>query len=82
MKRGKAWFTEANFHLAQAWVQASQDPIMGVNQDGKTLWRTIKSNFMKLSATNEERSISSLQLRWSDINKKATKFNGTYLQIK
>ena len=82
MGRGKAWFSEADFQLAQAWVQASQDPIIGTNQDGKSFWQTIKSNFMKLSKTNEERSISSLQSQWSDINKKATKFNGTYLQIK
>ena len=82
MGRGKAWFSEADFQLAQAWVQASQDPIIGTNQDGKSFWQTIKANFMKLSKTNEERSISSLQSRWSDINKKATKFNGTYLQLK
>ena len=82
MGRGKAWFCEADVNLAQAWSQASHDPIVGNMQDGKSFWQTINSNFMRLSKTNEERSISSLQSRWSDVNKKTSKFNGTYLQIK
>jgi hypothetical protein len=82
MGRGKAWFCEADMNLAQAWSQASHDPIVGNMQDGKSFWQTIKTNFMKLSKTNEERSLSSLQSRWSDINKRTSKFNGTVLQIK
>ena len=79
MGRGKAWFREADMNLAQGWSQASHDPIIGNMQDGKSFWQTIKSNFMKLSKPNEGRSISSLQSRWSDANKRTSKFNGTFL---
>ena len=43
MGRGKAWFSEADFQLAQAWVQASQDPIIGTNQDGKSFGKWSKA---------------------------------------
>ena len=82
MGRGKAWFPEADLHLAHAWVAASDDPIVGNYQDGKTFWQSVQAAYSKLSATNEERSKQGLQGRWADINKKVTKFNGTYLQLK
>ena len=82
MGRGKAWFTEADVHLAHAWIKASDDPIVGNYQEAKTFWQTVQAAYSKLSATNEGRSIEALKSRWTDINKKVTKFNGTYLQIK
>jgi len=82
MGRGKAWFQEADLHLSQAWVQSSDDPIVGNYQDGKSFWQTIQAAYHKFSPTNEERSLASIQARWSDINKKSTKFNGIYTQIK
>mmetsp|Transcript_8329 Transcript_8329/g.12114 ORF Transcript_8329/g.12114 Transcript_8329/m.12114 type:complete len:372 (+) Transcript_8329:91-1206(+) len=82
MGRGKAWFQEADLHLSQAWVQSSDDPIVGNYQDGKSFWQTIQAAYRKFSPTNEERSLASIQARWSDINKKSTKFNGIYTQIK
>ena len=82
MGRGKAWFQEADLHLCQAWVQSSNDPIVGNYQDGKSFWQTIQDAYRKFSPINEERSLASLQGRWSDINKKTTKFNGIYTQIK
>jgi len=81
MGRGKAWFQEADLHLCQAWVQSSNDPIVGNYQDGKSFWQTIQEAYRKFSATNEERSLQALQARWADINKKTTKFNGIYTQI-
>ena len=82
MGRGKAWFQEADLHLSLAWVQSSDDPIVGNYQDGKSFWQTIQAAYRKFSPTNEERSLASIQARWSDINKKSTKFNGIYTQIK
>jgi hypothetical protein len=82
MGRGKAWFQEADLHLCQAWVQSSNDPIVGNYQDGKSFWQTIQEAYRKFSPTNEERSLAALQGRWADINKKTTKFNGIYTQIR
>ena len=67
--------------LAQAWIQASNDPIVGNNEDGKTFWQSIQAAYSKRSPTNEALSIASLRGRWANINKKTTTFNGIYLQI-
>ena len=82
MGRGKAWYPEADVHLAHAWIHASNDPIVGNYQEAKTFWQSVQAAYSRLSTTNEERSIEGLKSRWADINKKVTKFNGTYLQIK
>ena len=82
MGRGKAWFQEADLYLSQAWVQSSNDPIVGNYQEGKSFWQSIQEAYRKFSPTNEERSLQALQARWADINKNSTKFNGIYVQIK
>ena len=82
MGRGKAWFTEADVHLAHAWIKASDDPIVGNYQEAKTFWQTVQAAYSNFSPTNEGRSSEALKSRWTDVNKKVTKFNGTYIQIK
>ena len=63
-------------------MQSSNDPIVGNYQEGKSFWQSIQEAYRKFSPTNEERSLQALQARWADINKKSTKFNGIYVQIK
>ena len=56
-------------------------PLLGSTKKGRYLAVGARA-CSKLSATNEEHSKQGLQGCWADINKKVTKFNGTYLQIK
>jgi hypothetical protein len=82
MGRGKSWTSDMDRNLCVAWTYSSEDPIAGTYQKKSAFWTTVQSHFMRLSGSVEERTISSLQCRWADINKKCTKFNGIMTQTR
>jgi hypothetical protein len=80
MGRGKNWSSGDDLNLCTSWIAASEDAIVGTGQKRESFWDGISKNFQRLTGTTD-RSIASLQGRWSTINKDATKFNGIMRQV-
>ena len=84
MPRGSAWTQQEDETLCRAWLAASEDPITGTGQKKDTFWSSILRNFNSLLPADlspTDRSISSMQSRWAQINKDVTKFNALYSQV-
>ena len=71
-----------DLNLCRSWVRASEDPIKANYQKKDSFWTTVAAGFAENAKGGAERSISSLQSRWADINKKCTKFNGIISQTR
>ena len=90
MGRASNWTAKEDEALAKAWIKASTDPVHGNYQKTKNFWGTIQENYAAFTANLtkvdgktklDERSISSMQTRWNQINKATLKFNGIFTQV-
>jgi hypothetical protein len=59
----------------------SKDPIVGVNQSMQSYWARITYYYYDNRNNAIERSQNSLQHRWSDIQKDATRFCSFHAEI-
>ncbi|KAD5507539.1 hypothetical protein E3N88_15242 [Mikania micrantha] len=74
------WTTEEEFQLTKAWIDVSEDPIVGRNQKGPDFWSKIRNQFFQAMGRGEYRTNDMLSSKWRDINLKVRKFNGIYSQ--
>ena len=49
--RGMLWDGDENETLEKAWVAASEDPIMGTDQNRKLFIATVRRRFIEMSPT-------------------------------
>jgi hypothetical protein len=76
-----AWTNAEIVVLTRAYLNVAEDPAIGVNQTGDTLWARIFANFtLQLPATT--RTAGSLQDKWIVISRETTEFNGLYENLK
>jgi hypothetical protein len=62
-------------------LHVSNDPIVGVNQTMQCYSARIDEFYNENKKTPNSRTPSSLQLRWSDIQKDTSRFCGFYAEI-
>ncbi|KAD3640784.1 hypothetical protein E3N88_30007 [Mikania micrantha] len=78
--RIEKWTTEEEFQLTKAWIDVSEDPIVGRNQKGPDFWSKIRNQFFQAIGRGEYRTNDMLSSKWRDMNLKVRKFNGIYSQ--
>jgi len=67
--------------LCSAYLNVSKDPIVGVNQPIGSYWARITTYFLENKRTPYDRTQSSLQHRWGDIQKDTSRFSGFFAEI-
>jgi hypothetical protein len=89
MGQASNWTVKEDEALAKACIKASTDSVHGNYQKTKNFWGTIQEYYASFTANLtkvdgktklDERSISSMQTRWNQINKATLKFNGIFTQ--
>ncbi|KAD4584897.1 hypothetical protein E3N88_22498 [Mikania micrantha] len=78
--RIEKWTTEEEFQLTKAWIDVSEDLIVGRNQKGPDFWSKIRNQFFQAMGRGEYRTNDMLSSKWRDMNLKVRKFNGIYSQ--
>ncbi|KAL8257355.1 hypothetical protein R6Q59_029396 [Mikania micrantha] len=54
--RPEKWTPEEEFALSKAWVDVSEDPIVGRNQKGSDFWNKVRSHFLQAMGRGEYRT--------------------------
>lgn len=80
-KRCKNFTVSEDECLVSAYLNISKDPIIGTNQPIKGYWQRITEYFHEHKSTPYDRSQSSLQQRWGDIQKETSRFCGFYVEV-
>ena len=71
------WTKEEEEKLAEAWVAASEDPIVGDSQPYGSFWEKVRAIFYELMES-ETRNADQITSKWRDIRLKCTEFGGIY----
>ncbi|KAL7585260.1 hypothetical protein Lser_V15G42699 [Lactuca serriola] len=71
------WTKEEEEKLAEAWVAASEDPIVGDGQPYGSFWEKVRAIFYELMES-ETRNADQITSKWRDIRLKCTEFGGIY----
>ena len=71
------WTKEEEEKLAEAWVAASEDPIVGDSQTYGSFWEKVRAIFYELMES-ETRNADQITSKWRDIRLKCTEFGGIY----
>ena len=80
-QRIKNFSVEEDKLIVYAWLNTSKYAITGNEQQSGAFWQRILK-YLELHGSNpEERSQSSIKIRWTDINAKCIKFVGFHSQI-
>ncbi|CAI9262140.1 unnamed protein product [Lactuca saligna] len=83
-KKGKGrapcqgWTGDEERPLAQSWLDVSEDPIHGDDQDSKTFKENVWRNFCKCMKKNT-RNPKSLYSKWRTTNRAIMEFNDIYI---
>ena len=80
-QRTKNFSVEGDKLIVSAWLNTSKYAITGNEQQGGAFWQRILQYFELHGGNHGERSQSSINSRWSDINAKCIKFVGFHSQI-
>jgi len=68
-----------------AWLDVSQDPVVGDEQKKKYFWNKVHSRFVERMAlagtTDQQRAAGSLQTRWRALQATRNKFAGFYAAV-
>jgi hypothetical protein len=94
-KKNPNWSIEEDKQLCVAWLNTSQDSVIGVGQKGSTFWERIYHFYTNLvdelnkeNKTNKKfkplpiRLENAIECRWGHIMKTCNKFGGCYSQVK
>ncbi|KAL8218710.1 hypothetical protein R6Q57_022083 [Mikania cordata] len=73
--RLEKWSTEEEFQLTKAWIDVSEDPIVGPD-----FWSKIRSQFFQAMGREEYLTNDMISSKWRDMNQKVRRFNGIYSQ--
>nr|KAJ0191858.1 hypothetical protein LSAT_V11C800443190 [Lactuca sativa] len=71
------WTKEEEEKLAEAWVAASEDPIVGDRQTYGSFWEKVQAIFYELMES-QTRNADQITSKWRDIRLKCTDFGGIY----
>nr|KAJ0219705.1 hypothetical protein LSAT_V11C200086000 [Lactuca sativa] len=71
------WTKEEEEKLAEAWVAASEDPIVGDSQTYESFWEKVRAIFYELMES-QARNADQITSKWRDIRLKCTDFGGIY----
>ncbi|KAE9180471.1 hypothetical protein PF004_g24834 [Phytophthora fragariae] len=86
-KKGKNFGPDEDLNLAAAWLDVSQDPVVGDEQKKEAFWEKVHGGFVErmtragIDSANEQRVASSLQTRWRTLQETCNKFAGCYATI-
>nr|KAJ0211070.1 hypothetical protein LSAT_V11C400189690 [Lactuca sativa] len=72
-----SWTKEEEEKLAEAWVAASEDPIVGDSQTYGSFWEKVRAIFYALMES-QTRNADQITSKWRDIRLKSTDFGGIY----
>uniref|UniRef100_A0A8D8IQD4 Glutathione S-transferase T3 n=2 Tax=Culex pipiens TaxID=7175 RepID=A0A8D8IQD4_CULPI len=86
-KRGPNWTNEEDESLCEAWLNCSQDSIVGIQQKSDTLYERVFETFVEIC--NQKglgnnpglRAPSGIKARWHVISKACSKFAGNLAQV-
>ncbi|EDS42091.1 conserved hypothetical protein [Culex quinquefasciatus] len=86
-KRGPNWTNEEDESLCEAWLNCSQDSIVGIQQKSDTLYERVCETFVEIC--NQKglgnnpglRAPSGIKARWHVISKACSKFAGNLAQV-
>ena len=91
MGQGKHWSAEECLHLAEAWVNASEDEgekeVKGTYQDSDSFWAKVLENFTAKSPPHpqgiyHDRALTAIKNKWKDkISRDVKKFNKSLLKV-
>ncbi|OAV94611.1 hypothetical protein PTTG_03820 [Puccinia triticina 1-1 BBBD Race 1] len=75
-KKGPSYTKPEDYKLCQAWVQVSEDPSVGTDQDGNTFWERVLIVYHK-AIPNPIQPVASLKKQWSNnLQPSINKFRG------
>ncbi|XP_073153934.1 glutathione S-transferase T3-like [Henckelia pumila] len=82
-KRGVAFSIEEDKLLFTAYLDFSQNPIIGINQSRDKLWSRVAATYNEqvTDSSAEPRTIKALQCRWFNINKIVQNFSSCVSQL-
>ena len=80
-KKGKNFTVHEDEVLTDAYLEVTQDPIVGTEQRGNTYWKRVHDYFHANMGEVSDRNQSSLQHRWAVINEQVSKFCAALAQI-
>ena len=89
MGRSKEWKPEEDKHLAEAWIEVSEDvgssDMKGTNQDGEAFWNRVYANFVERCPVDKAdgiyggRKASTVKNHWKDYTSKFSRQFNTAL---
>ncbi|XP_073154055.1 uncharacterized protein [Henckelia pumila] len=81
--RGENYAIEEDKHLCRVYIEISQDPIIGRNQNKNQLWSRVAETYNSGKANSmADCSQRSLQTRMQNMNSAVSKLNGCIQQVK
>ena len=80
-KKGKNFSVHEDEVLTDAYLEVTQDPIVGTDQRGGSYWKRIHDYFHANMIEESDRNQNSLQHRWAVINEQVSKFCAALTQI-
>jgi hypothetical protein len=81
IKRQKNFSKAEDLTLCDAYLEITQDPIIGVDQSRDCYWKRINAYFHANKTEDSDRTQSSLQHRWDFIKEHVSKFCACYAQV-
>lgn len=85
-RRGRAastkWTVQEETELARAWVDVSEDPKTGKNQQRDRFWFRVTRRFRKgMKKGNSYRNKDQCNTKWNNMNKCVMAFNAIYINL-
>lgn len=80
-KRQKNFSKAEDLTLCDAYLEITQDPIIGVDQSRDCYWKRINDYFHANKTEDSDRTQGSLQHRWAVIQEQVNKFCACYAQV-
>ncbi|KAM0835387.1 hypothetical protein ACQ4PT_028286 [Festuca glaucescens] len=80
-KRQKNFSKAEDLTLCDAYLEITQDPIIGVDQSRDCYWKRINAYFHANKTEDSDRTQGSLQHRWAIIQEQVNKFCACYAQV-
>ncbi|XP_022003747.1 glutathione S-transferase T3-like [Helianthus annuus] len=77
-KKFEFWSPKEEFELAKAWLDVSEDKIVGDDQDIKVFWGRIREKFFAAMGRGVYRTADSFLGKWGAMMTKVSNFNNIY----
>ncbi|KAL8255393.1 hypothetical protein R6Q59_033614 [Mikania micrantha] len=66
--------------LARAYIDVSEDPLVGNNQTSTELWKHVRAQFFSAMGRDSYQTNNMISGEWCDLERKVVKFNGVWIQ--